>query len=212
MAEPKNTNAAANKPKTGADLFREIEGDEVFANRPIIKFEDLKDQALPVRGWLVSREELRLPLGANRTRKVKLADGSTKEVPVESWFAFVVHLTQPTNAVDDKGNVFSVIAGREVYIAENPNNAARLSGYLGRPEMVEVALFGGEPMKMQGRNAMHTFEMKVTKNIKKREGAFLVGGATNNVTRQLTEGMLGIADTLAGMHATATQGQEVAAP
>jgi hypothetical protein len=65
---------------------------------------------------------------------------------------------------------------------------------------------------MQGRNAMHTFDMKVGKNVKKREGAFLVGGSTNNVTRQLTEGTIGMADILAGMHATATQGQEVAAP
>lgn len=144
--------------------FDSTAGDEVFNDRPIIKFNELGDDARAVTGWLVCEETLKLPEGSKRANDE------------DTWQAFVFHLTKPTNSLDRDGKVVEVKTGQEVFIGVNPKNAA-LRKWLGQPVMHEVIIIGNGAIPMKGRNDMWDFKFKITATPpKERTGAFLVGG------------------------------------
>lgn len=181
---PKSTGTGTVTKSAAQNAFDAFEGDEVFANRPIINFDKLGSEAAPVIGLLVDCEELALPKGA-----VRMTATGEK---LESWPAYVIHLTQPTKAKDKDDNIVDVIAGREVYIGRNPNNSKRLDARLnqvneaGQPIIFEVAIKGGQPVKVgAGKNDMHGFDIKVGKS-EVRKGAFLLSSGPQ--TRQLEVG------------------------
>lgn len=147
---------------SGMEEFDALAGDEVFTDRPIVKFEELGADARPVVGFLVCEDELNLPANAKRPDNRK------------TWDAFVVHLTKPTNVVNRDGVITEIKAGAEVFIPVNPK-IAHLRTLLGKAVMYEVALMG-DGMIETANNPMQAFRIKILAGTKARTGSFLIGG------------------------------------
>lgn len=163
MASDKNTKSASSTVSAGLAAFNEIKGEEIFTDRPIIRWDDLGASKMPVVGLVVGMEELNLPTGA-----AARADGRT------TWDAFVIALTHDTVNATDDGEVVTIKKGQEVFVAANPKNRS-LEQYLGQADMAEIAIIALDKKidLGRGKNPMTDFAIKFISRVP-RTGKFLL--------------------------------------
>lgn len=161
--------ATDTKAATGMS-FDNFNGQQIFADRPHLDVDALRkvNKLKDTFGYAVQVKQYNLPKGA-----APRPDGKN------FWEVLVIHLTQPTNAIDSNGKIVEAIAGSEVTVAYNAHLEKQLSReFLSRPEMFEIAIRAGEGIEVGGgKNDMQDWKIKVGGQ-KIRTGAFLVGSAT----------------------------------